>query len=179
MDPKLQSRIVVIALILFVVYRRVRRNFGRQRVSEGRLKFRIGLLSVIGALLLILSIRFPPALAALAGGVVGGLALATVGLRHTQFENTSEGRFYTTHTYFGLVVTALFLVRISYRLLMVQPAAADGQSPISNLQHSPLNTLVFGLVIGYYTCFNLGVLRRSQLTPLQGAPPAPEPTTPA
>jgi hypothetical protein len=180
MDPKLITPWLITALVIFAVYRRVRRNFGRQRVSEGRLKFRIGLLAVIGALLLVISLRFPLSLAALAGGAIAGIGLAMVGLQHTKFENTSDGRFYIPHTYTGLVVTALFLGRMCYRLLVVYPqmraAAAEDQSPLGGLQHSPLSAAVFGLLIGYYIFFNLGVLRRSQLAPLQPGPSAPEPT---
>jgi cytochrome b561 len=134
-------------------------------------------------LLLFFSLAFPPALAAMAGGAIAGIALAMVGLHHTKFENTREGRFYIPHTYTGLVVTALFLGRMCYRLLVIYPqmraAATDDQSPMGNLQHSPLNALVFGLLIGYYIYFNVGVLRRSQLAPLEPAPSAPESTTSA
>ncbi|MGA3156108.1 MAG: DUF1453 domain-containing protein [Steroidobacteraceae bacterium] len=180
MDPKLITPWLVTAFVVFIVYRRVRRNFGRQRLSEGRLKFRIIVLSVIGVLILIASIRNPLMIGALAGGIVGGIAIAMIGLHHTQFEATSEGRFYVPHTYTGLVVTALFLGRMCYRLMVIYPqmhaAAQENQNPLASLQRSPLTVLVFGLLIGYYIYFNLGVLRRSQLLIV---PPAatPSPTS--
>ncbi len=40
-------------------------------------------------------------LEALIGGLVCGTVLAYVGLRHTRFELTPEGRFYTPHTSSG------------------------------------------------------------------------------
>jgi cytochrome b561 len=177
MDPKLVTPWLLTAFILFMVYRRVRRNFGRQRVSERRLKIRIIILSVIGLLILVSSLLHPVVLGALAGGVVGGIALAMIGLHHTQFEATSEGRFYVPHTYTGLVVTALFLGRLCYRLMVVYPrmhaAAQEDQNPFTSFQRSPLTVVVFGLLIGYYIYFNLGVLRRSQLLVI---PPAATPT---
>jgi hypothetical protein len=55
-------------------------------------------------------------------------------------------------------------------------AAQENQNPLASLQRSPLTVLVFGLLIGYYIYFNLGVLRRSQLLIV---PPAatPSPTS--
>jgi hypothetical protein len=185
MDPKLVTPWVIAAFVVFVVYRRARRNFGRQRVSEGRLKFRIILLGVIGALILVASIRHPLMIGALAGGVVVGIALAMIGLQHTQFEATGEGRFYVPHTYTGLVVMALFLGRLCYRLMVnypqMQAAAQEDQNPFANLQRTPLTVVMFGLLIGYYIYFNLGVLRRSQrLIVPPTATPGPAPTaTPA
>jgi hypothetical protein len=179
MDPKLVTPWILAAFVVLMMYRRIRRNFGRQRVSEGRLKFRVVLLSVVGALILFASAFHPIVLAALLGGAVAGVALALVGLRHTQFEATSEGRFYIPHTYTGLVVTALFIGRVGYRLLVnyqqMQAGAQADQNPFASLQRNPLTAVVFGLLIGYYIYFSLSVLRRSRLLVL----PATAVSTPA
>jgi hypothetical protein len=179
MDPKLVTPWLVAAFVIFMVYRRVRRNFGRQLVGEGRLKFRIIVLAVIGALILVGSLRHPLVLGALAGGIVGGIGLAMIGLHHTKFEVSSEGRFYIPHTYTGLLVTALFLGRLGFRLAVVyqhaQSPMPEDQNPFATFQH-PLTVVVFGLLIGYYVFFNLGVLRRSRLLVIPpAATPAPAP----
>jgi cytochrome b561 len=183
MDPKLVTPWIVTALVFFALYRRVRRNFGRQRVSEGRLKFRIVILSVIGALILFTSLLHPLVLAALAAGVLGGVGLGMIGLRHTKFEASSEGRFYTPHTYMGLLVTALFVARLGYRLIAVyqhaQAATPEDPNPLATLQHNPLTVIVFGLLVGYYVFFNLGVLRRGRLLPLPATATPASPATPA
>jgi hypothetical protein len=182
MDPKLVTPWLFTALVIFIVYRRVRRNFGRQRVSEVRLKLRAIILAVIGALILIGSVSHPLMLGALAGGVVAGIGLAMLGLHHTQFEATTEGRFYIPHTYTGLLVTALFLGRICYRFVLIyqqaQAGVAQEQNPLAYLQHSSITSLVFGLLIGYYIFFNLGVLRRSQQLTVPPAAPAAPATAP-
>jgi cytochrome bd-type quinol oxidase subunit 2 len=182
MDPKLLTPWLLTAFVIFIVYRRVRRNFGRQRVSEVRLKLRAVVLAVIGALILIGSVSHPLMLGALAGGVVAGIGLAMVGLHHTQFEATTEGRFYIPHTYTGLLVTGLFLGRICYRFILVyqqaQAGVAQDQDPFAYLQHSPVTTLVFGLLIGYYIFFNVGILRRSQQLVVPPAAPAAPATAP-
>ena len=183
MDPKLVTPWLLTAFVIFMVYRRVRRNFGRQRVSEGRLKARMIILAVVGGLILFGSLQHPLVLAALAGGAVGGVGLAMIGLHHTKFEATSEGRFYIPHTYTGLLVTALFLGRICYRLIVIyqqsRAEAGQDQNPLAYLQRSPLTMVVFGLLIGYYVFFNLGVLRRSRellVPPAATAEPAPTAT---
>lgn len=165
MDPRLVTPVLLGAVLLWAVYRRVRRNFGRQAVNRTRLMWRAALLTVVGALILVGSARSPALLAALAGGAVAGAALGVVGLRHTLFETTSEGRFYTPHTYLGVAVTALFLGRLLYRLaslyLGAEAAVQASQDPFAAYQRSPLTLAVFGVLVGYYLIFNVGVLRKS------------------
>jgi Protein of unknown function (DUF1453) len=166
MDPKIVTPIIMIALVIWAIYRRMRRTFGRQKVSEKRLWVRIGIFAVVGGIFLTASLRNPPLLEALLGGLIGGVALGYLGLRHTQFEVTPEGGFYTPHTYIGLVVSALFLGRILYRFLSLhlgaQNLAPADQNPFAGYQSSPLTTAIFGVLIGYYVLFNLGVLRKTK-----------------
>src|SRR5579863_4098831 len=103
----------------------MRRSFGRQPLQIGRLQLRIGVLAIAGLLILVASAVSMNLLLALLGGIAAGATLATVGLRHTRFEATSEGRFYTPHTYIGIFVSALFIGRILYRYLA---AYADPQT---------------------------------------------------
>jgi cytochrome b561 len=107
-------------------------------------------------------------LAALAAGIVGGVILGFVSLRHTKFEATAQGHFYTPHTYIGLIVIALFVTRIAFRFMAIYlapRAAAQPISPLSQYQRSPLTLAIFGVLIGYYIVFNLGILRSSRNSP--------------
>jgi uncharacterized integral membrane protein len=166
MDPKIITPVVMAALVIFAIYRRMRRTFGRQKVSERRIWVRIGIFAVVGGLFLLASLRNTSLLGALLGGLIGGAALGILGLRHTQFEVTPEGGFYTPHTYIGLVVTALFLGRIIYRFLALnlgaQNVAPADQNPFASYQSSPLTIGIFGVLVGYYVLFNLGVLRKTK-----------------
>ena len=104
-------------------------------------------------------------LESLAAGIAGGILLAAIGLRHTRFESTAEGQFYTPHTYIGLLVMALFIARIAYRIMSIYVAPralAPPENPFGQYQRSPLTLAVFGLLIGYYVVFNLGILRLSR-----------------
>ncbi|HST27166.1 MAG TPA: DUF1453 domain-containing protein [Rudaea sp.] len=165
MDPKFVTPMLVSGFVLFAIYRRVRRNIGRQRVQPTRMRFRVIVLGVVGALVLAVSARNVELFAAMAAGIAGGVALAWLGLRHTKFETTEQGSFYTPHTYIGLAVSALLLGRIAYRFIVVYPAAHAasqiGANPFAAYQKSPLTLAILGIVVGYYIAYYTGVLVRS------------------
>ncbi|HEY8012143.1 MAG TPA: DUF1453 domain-containing protein [Rudaea sp.] len=166
MDQKLIFPILMGALVLFAIYRRVRRNIGRQPVSVKRMQFRVGILCVIGALFAFGATRDMSLFGALLAGVAAGAALGWLGLQHTKFEATAQGNFYTPHTYIGIFVSVLLLARIAYRFLAVYPsmhaAAQADQNPFAAYQKSPLTLAIFGVVIGYYIFYYIGVLRTSK-----------------
>ena len=166
MDQRLIAFVLPAAIVLWVVYRRVRRNIGRQPVDARRMQTRIGLLAVVAVLMASGTMHDVELLGALLAGIVGGAALARLGLRHTKFEATAEGDFYIPHTYIGLIVSALLLSRVTYRLLAVYPAAhaaaqAD-RNPFATYQKTPLTLAIFGVVVGYYLLYYTGVLNKSK-----------------
>jgi hypothetical protein len=169
MDQKLIFPFVMGAFVLWVIYRRVRRNIGRQPVSAGRMQFRVGMLAVVGVLIAFGAVRDMSLLGALLAGVAGGVALGWFGLQHTKFEATAQGNFYTPHTYIGMAVSVLLLGRIAYRFLAVYPsmhaAAQADQNPFAAYQKSPLTLAIFGVVVGYYIFYYIGVLRTSKSLP--------------
>ncbi|TLY50089.1 MAG: DUF1453 domain-containing protein [Gammaproteobacteria bacterium] len=174
MDQKLIVPILMGALVAFAIYRRVRRNIGRQALRPGRMQFRIVFLSIVAALIAFGATRDMNLLGALLAGVAGGAALGWFGLQHTKFEATAQGKFYTPHTYIGIAVSALLLGRIAYRFLTVYPsmhaAAQADQNPFAAYQKSPLTLAILGVVIGYYIYYYVGVLLRSRnLTPALAA----------
>ena len=114
-------------------------------------------------------------LLAMGAGIGAGVLLGHLGLRHTKFENTPQGRFYTPHTYIGLFVTGLFIFRIVIRFanLYANPDLTGApQNPAAAYQN-PWTLGIFGVVIGYYVFFNIGVLKKSDRTaPTDEATPA-------
>jgi hypothetical protein len=179
MDPKLLTPILVAALVVWAVVRRLRRTFGRQPVQPARIWVRIGILTLVGGLIGATSAtRGTEMLEALIGGLACGAALAYLGLRHTRFEVTPEGRFYTPHTYIGLAVTLLFLGRLAYRFLYLSNGANGMFGPDPNAaaayQRSPMTVGIFAVLVGYYLLFYAGVLLRTRASEL----PAPDPISP-
>jgi len=166
LNPNLVMPVLFGALIAFGVYRRVRRNIGRQTLSPARLTRRIAMFAIVGVMVLLMSYRDMNLFTAMLAGIAGGAALGWFGLKHTQFEATAQGQFYTPHTYIGAFVSALFLGRIAYRFIVLYStshalAAAD-PSPFAAYQKSPLTLAIFGALVGYYVFYYAGVLRRGQ-----------------
>ena len=174
MDPHLITAILFVALVAWGIYRRMRRTFGRQKIDTRRIPVRIGILALVGALAAVNMVHDVRTLEGLLAGVACGAALAVVGLRHTKFEVTPEGSFYTPHTYIGVAVAALFLGRLLYRLISVlfaaHGAAAADQSFALAYQNSPLTAGSFGALFSYYILFYVGVLAKSRTPTLAVEP---------
>jgi len=166
LDPKLITPALLSVVVVWALYRRFRRNIGRQAVDVRRLRIRVGIFVLLGALVPLVAARDMSLLGALLGGMAGGAGLAYFGLQHTKFEATDAGRFYTPHTYIGLFVSALFLARVAFRILTVHvntdATAFSNQTPLAAYQKSPLTLAILGVLIGYYVLFYMGVLRKSR-----------------
>jgi uncharacterized YccA/Bax inhibitor family protein len=162
-DLRWATPILVGAVVLWALYRRVRRSFGRQAVNPVRMRLRIGVLALVSGLLLVASVRQFELMASLVGGAACGAVFGYLGLRHTKFETSQQGRYYTPHTYLGLLLTAVFVGRIVFRVLQglaATPAPlAPGSLPMASMSPATLATL--GLLLGYYLCYYTGVLRAS------------------
>ena len=162
MDPRITPYLIA-ALVVWGIYRRLRRSFGRQRVREGLMWLRIGILTALAASIAVVTAHDARVLAALAAGIAGGAALGYVGLRYTRFEVQPDGRFYTPHTYIGVAVTALFFGRLLYRFLTVYDGALPNRGFAAAYQGSPFTAVVLGALVGYYVFYYLGVLQRTRL----------------
>ena len=152
--------IVFGGLIAWSVYRRVRRNIGRQKLHPRRAVTSIVIFSVLSALIAVSSARHPDMLLGFGAGLVPGILLGFVGLRLTRFETTDEGHFYTPSAHIGVALSVLFVGRLLYRM-MVMPNFSTASAQTSAPVQSPLTLLIFGLVAGYYLTYMTGVLIHS------------------
>jgi hypothetical protein len=156
------------ALLLFIIYRRFRRSFGRQPLRPRRMIARVTVLSVVGALLLPAALHSSAGALAITAGVALCVALGAWGAQHTRFEWHAGQLHYIPHTYTGMVVSALFLGRLLYRFLMLPRggyssggAAFPGAPPseaFGSIYHSSLTLSVFFVLIGYYVYYYSYVL---------------------
>jgi hypothetical protein len=151
------------ALVLFIMYRRFRRSFGRQQLRPRSMIVRMTILSIVGALLLPAALRSSADALAIGTGLVLGVGLGVWGAQHTRFEWHEGKLHYVPHTYAGMVVSALFLGRLLYRLLvlsqggfprgMAEPAGATSGAALGGLYQNPLTLSVFFVLIGYYVYY--------------------------
>lgn len=152
--------LMLVALLGWSLYRRARRSIGRQLVRPKRLWIRVAVLIVLMAIFIIASLSRVALLEALLGGLLGGVALSIISLQFTKFERAADGHYYTPHAYIGMLIVALFAGRLAYRMFGAQmPAPAS--SPFDQYQKSPLTLAIFGVLVGYYVVYNIGILRKS------------------
>lgn len=157
------------ALVLFIIYRRFRRLFGRQEFRPKSMVFRVVLLSVISAFLVLPAVFNWKLAAALVAGAAVGVGLGFWGAKHTRFEKVDGKLFYIPHTYAGMVVSALFIGRLAYRIVFGGHAAwqagtmdaTPDLSDFSNMLH-PLTYMAFFALAGYYVFYYGYVLYESR-----------------
>jgi hypothetical protein len=158
---------LVAALIVFAVYRRLRRSFGRQPLRQGRMVFRIALLSVVAVLLAPTALRSSAFAAAAVIGLVAGVLLAVFGASRTRFESSGAQRFYVPHTYTGIAVSLLFVGRVAYRLLQAYgiahgARAVGAPAGAAGYVSSPLTLGLFYVLAGYYVYYLSFILWKSK-----------------
>lgn len=159
-------------LLVFVIYRRFRRNFGRQALRPTRMVVRIALLTMIGLALLTKTLRSWEFGAAAVLGVAVGVSLAIFAAKRTRFERLDDGLHYVPHTVTGVAIFALFLGRLVYRLVELYThhdalvgagpgPPATGFAPASMVQ-SPFTLGLFFVLIGYYVYYMSHLLWKSK-----------------
>ena len=153
--------LVLIAVFAWGIYRRIRRNIGRQKLRPGRIIVSLFVLSLASIIILTSSARLPSLALACSGGMLTGVALSLLGLRHTKFETTEEGHFYTPNTYIGIALTVLLMGRIIYRMTLMPGQTFQPGDPAAapNMQafQSPLTMWIIGLTMGYYLAYYIGL----------------------
>lgn len=152
---------ILLPVIAWRVYVRFKCNVGPQPFLPRKLTRRIVFLSLITVLLLAAVGRNPPALEGMLGGMTAGALLAFLGLKLTRFELNADGEFYIPNTAIGVGLTLLLVGRMFYRglgFLMNPPVAPV---PPGTFQ-SPLTLAVFGLSMGYFIAYNLGLVLRGK-----------------
>jgi len=142
-------------LIAWGIYRRVRRNIGRQKLQPRRIIFSIVIFSLVSVLFIGMSLTQMQLMLAIIGGLVLGAGLGFTGLRLTKFETNAEGHFYTPNTHIGVALSLLFVGRMLYRFWVLRDVAvAPGHPPPFQ---SPLTFFIFGLIAGYYLVYYVGL----------------------
>ncbi len=146
-------------LIAWSIYRRIRRNIGRQPLRPRRAVISVVVLILVSTLLVSTSLQNSHLLLGIGSGIVFGMLLGFIGLRLTRFETTDAGHFYTPNAHIGVVLSMLFIGRLAYRFWAVHDAVAatNGPPPFQ----SPLTFFIFGLTAGYYAVYQAGLFKHS------------------
>ena len=159
LSPSTITILVLVPLIAWRMYSRIRRLVGRQRLSRVRPWITLVVFPLIVVMLGLASFRHPANVAVLAIGLAAGGALAVFGLRRTKFEIAPEGYFYTPNAHLGIALSLLFMARIAYRLVEIYWLNPGIPRDMQEFGRSPLTLAVFGLLAGYYVGYAIGLVR--------------------
>jgi hypothetical protein len=162
-NPSLITWLVLVPLIAWRMVSRFKRLTQRQRLSRIRPWITLTIFPLIVSMLAMTAFLpqhepQPMKLIWLAAGLTAGALLSIYGLKMTQFEAIKgEGLFYTPHAPLGIVLFALFAVRVLWRLgdLALRGSNAS-QGPEFVL--SPYTLAPVGLFAGYYIAYAIGLL---------------------
>jgi hypothetical protein len=151
---------VIALLATWLVYRRLRRSFGRQELVRRRMVLRVVVFALIAASILPAAVTSPRFFAATVLGAMTGVALGLWGSQRTRFKRHDGVLYYVPHTHTGIVVSLLLIARLAYRL--VQISATGMLDDPASMTRSPITTGLFSLVIGYYVVYYSAVLWKSK-----------------
>jgi hypothetical protein len=151
--------LVLVPLVLWRLYSRVRRSIGRQPLSKVRPWITLGVFPLLMVLLGWSALARPALLWAMAGGIVGGVALGVYGISKTKFEVTPQGMFYTPNAHIGIALSLLFVGRVIYRMVALYSMDPLAQQSPGDFAASPLTLGIFGLLAGYYVAYAVGLVR--------------------
>jgi hypothetical protein len=177
-------------LMVWVVYRRVRRSIGMQPYSPKRLIVRLVLFGIVGVLILSAAVVVPSLIPGAIVGVLCGVGLALLAIKYCVTEQRAGVWYYRTHIWIESAVLAIFLSRLAYRLIGVTRAVGSGgfpgaggvgvgaatgaggagaagvagvhgaESVGASIAADPLTAGVFFLIIAYYLMYYVYLLRK-------------------
>jgi hypothetical protein len=159
-NPSMVMVAVLVPLVIWRMYARIRRNIGRQRLTKVRPWVTLAIFSIIIVLIALGAARLhAERLWWLAGSLAAGVLLAQYGLKLTRFEPTPQGLFYTPNTHIGIALSLVFIARIAWRFFELYAIAPAVPRDNADFFRSPLTLAVFGLLAGYYMAYAAGLLR--------------------
>jgi hypothetical protein len=152
----------IAALVVWAIYRRLRRSFGRQPIRPARMRVRMGILVLLGATFIPAALASVQFLGAECAGLAAGIALAWWGAARTRYRSEGGQLYYVPHTYTGIVVSLLFIGRLAYRLAQAYLWNTPMMSGPGMNVKSPLTAGLVFVLIGYYVVYYGVVLWKSR-----------------
>jgi uncharacterized membrane protein len=148
---------VLVPLVLWRVYSRIRRLTSRQRSKTWRHRTTLVFFPLLVLALGTFAIGTGNAiaLAGLAAGLPVGAVLGRIATGKTRFEQVGGAFYFTPHAPIGLLVAALFMGRMAWRAYEFY---ALGSFAHHEFVTSPLTLVIFGVLAGYYMSYAFGLL---------------------
>jgi hypothetical protein len=141
--------IILAPVLVWRIYARIKGQMARQRSILSR--HYTGILVFAAMILVPVSeaMTRPLSLGALAAGAALGIALGFYGLRHTRFEQTEEGYYFTPNERLGIAAGMVLVARVLYIGLDIYINQGSGV-PAPGFTDSPVSMWCVGLTGGYF-----------------------------
>lgn len=163
------SIVIVVVLMIFVLYRRVRRTVGFQQLRVRRMTTRTVILICVAILVLLPDLKHPLAIVGAGAGVVIGLVLSFYAARTTVFEQRGNDWFYRPNVWIGVALLALFIARLAVRMFRVfslsnaVPSGAGSSAQVLAAYGSdPWTVTTLLALVVYYVTYTLFLLRKQK-----------------
>lgn len=158
--------VFIAALILYGIYRRIRRNIGWQMLRERKMKIRIVIFLIVGALFLAVSASHPVSLISDAAGIAAGAILAFYSSKVTRFERRNEHWYYMPNVLIGSIVSLLFIGRLFFRLFglysngVLQGTSSQSAQHMNQAIGSSWTAGLLLIMFAYYAIYYFILLRQ-------------------
>lgn len=172
------SVIIIVLLVLFGLYRRVRRTVGFQYLHRGRLTTRVVIFAILAVIILAFGALDPKSYISDAIGLVLGGIIAFVSARTTKFEIRNGRWGYLQHLWIGIGLIVIFIGRLAFRFLEVSQDVTKIQQQQTVTQNQtaaqsfsdPWTAGVFMLLVAYYIGYFVFLLRKARELENQAQP---------
>lgn len=162
---------LIVVLVAFGIYRRIRRTIGWQQLNLRKLWVRTILFIIVGILIFEEGVLHPISLFSDIIGIGLGGLLAYYGLTLTSFERRDDLMYYRPNTWIGSLVTLIFLFRLFYRFYLLyssgvlNSAAHNNSEKIQTLSGAIGTSWTTGLLLimfAYYSIYYLILIRKQK-----------------
>ncbi|TWE05202.1 hypothetical protein FB550_103380 [Neobacillus bataviensis] len=170
MTQHLSTLIIIIAIFIFGIYRRVRRNIGWQELHPRKLVIRTCIFFVIGLAFLSVGLTHPISLISDVAGILVGILLGYYGAALTTFEKREKHWYYRPNIWIGSTVTFIFLARLIYRFyrmytsgILTDAALQKQTNGYQNISAAVGSSWTAGLLLimfAYYIFYYLILLKK-------------------
>jgi hypothetical protein len=169
LHPATLTPLLFTAFIGVMYYRRIRRQFGRQRYTPKRAMARVVLLALVSCGLLAIAFVLPHVAIAILAGLAAGAVLGALGLHHTHIERVDGECWYTPNPWIGGALSLVLVGRLAWRWGHGAFAMGGGSQVGQNM--SPLTLGILATLVGFYVVNGAWLaLRMRALTRVDGEP---------
>lgn len=152
-------------IIIFFLYKKIKRSIGYQPLKPRWLFTRIILFSLFAFVLSIFSLIHPFLYGYFIMGILGGWLLVFFAKKNISFKKRRGKIYFRTHIWVEMILLTLFLSRFLYRvteLYLTSPDLNSLGSYSQSIGTDPLTIGVFFLIAVYYIGFSSFVIKLSR-----------------